>query len=116
MTGVELIAAERERQIAKEGWTAEHDAEHERGEMALAAACYAAPVPIHAKMLVRDPRCNCRSVDECRHPDLERWMDPWPWDEEWDKRKQHDRLRQLTIAGALIAAELDRLLKLGAGV
>ena len=40
-TGVELIAQERERQIEKEGWTAEHDADHTEGQLAKAAACYA---------------------------------------------------------------------------
>ncbi|HCT33652.1 MAG TPA: hypothetical protein DF966_10890, partial [Sulfitobacter sp.] len=37
--------------------------------------------------------------------------DPWPseWDDEWDKRDQLDRRRKLVIAGALIAAEIDRL-------
>jgi hypothetical protein len=27
----------------------------------------------------------------------------------WDKRRKHDRRRKLVIAGALIAAEIDRL-------
>lgn len=40
-TGIELIAEERERQITKEGWTPEHDAEHKNGELANAAAVYA---------------------------------------------------------------------------
>lgn len=35
---------------------------------------------------------------------------PWPWSDAWDKRKKHDRIRQLSIAGALIAAEINRLL------
>lgn len=35
------IGAERARQIASEGWTAEHDDKHEHGELALAAAAYA---------------------------------------------------------------------------
>lgn len=45
-TGVDLIAAERKRQIEKEGWTLQHDRdEHTGGELALAACCYAAPQP-----------------------------------------------------------------------
>ncbi len=46
-TGIELITAERKRQIEKEGWTPEHDAEHTDGSLALAAVCYAAPEQIY---------------------------------------------------------------------
>lgn len=41
MTGIELIAAERARQINIEGWTSEHDDEHESGELIQAAIRYA---------------------------------------------------------------------------
>ena len=43
-TGIELIAAERNRQIEEEGWTAEHDDNHERMDLVYAAIAYA----IHA--------------------------------------------------------------------
>jgi len=84
-SGVSLIAYERYRHICVEGWTPEHDDRHVDGEMAMAAACYAA--------------------------DHWPWgaADPWPWDAKWDKRGKHDRIRQLVIAGSLIAAEIDRL-------
>jgi hypothetical protein len=90
-TGVERIAAERQRQIEAEGWTAAHDDEHEDGELALAAALYASPVPLYA-----------------RHRSGHHY-DPWPWSEDWDKRGTTSRLRALEKAGALIAAEIDRL-------
>lgn len=110
-TGIELIAEERQRQIKKEGWTAEHDDQHTAGELSVAAALYAAPIPLFAK---RQSRNN---VD---------FYDPWPWYDQvnydryndggvnipvpaWDKRKKHNRMRRLVIAGALIAAEIDRL-------
>ena len=32
-TGIEIIAAERQRQIDQEGWTSEYDAEHVNDEM-----------------------------------------------------------------------------------
>jgi hypothetical protein len=41
-TGIELIAAERKRQIEAKGWTYEHDDAHEEGELIAAAVCYAA--------------------------------------------------------------------------
>lgn len=39
-TGIELIAAERKRQIKEEGRDKEHDESHYMGELASAAACY----------------------------------------------------------------------------
>lgn len=94
--GIELIAAERKRQVIEEGFDFRHDAEHELGELAMAAACYAAPVRIWRHEAYRGEIS---------------FQDPWPegWDPDWDKRKKHSRLRQLTIAGALIAAEIDRI-------
>ncbi len=110
-TGVELIAAERARQVEKKGFTAEHDDQHTSGELAVAGALYAAPQRLYA-----------RGVD---HRGFEVFYDPWPWKTHlddgrgdfpaakevnaWDGRDRHDRLKQLAIAGALIAAEIDRL-------
>ncbi len=92
-TGIDRISAERKRQVEEEGWTPEHDAQHARGELAAAAACYAMN---KAPFLTSD----LDHIGYC----------VWPWDRRWDKRKKHDRIRSLTIAGALIAAEIDRLL------
>jgi hypothetical protein len=33
----------------------------------------------------------------------------WPWDAEWFRPVPKDRIRELVKAGALIAAEIDRL-------
>ena len=107
MTGCQLIAEERLRQVTTEGWTLEHDDAHCCGSLAMAAACYAAPVPIRAEMEVP---CGCREAI-CPHSAFGKseWRDPWPWGPEWDKRNKHDRIKALAIAGALIAAEIDRL-------
>ena len=107
-TGIELIQAERQRQIDKEGYTPDHDAGHTGGELALVAALYATPLPLYTVSL-DDDRNNPRKGYRGLTVELD---DPWPseWESRFDKRGQHDRLRQLTIAGALIAAEIDRLL------
>lgn len=91
--GVQLIAAERQRQISVEGWTPEHDAEHDSGELASAAAAYA----LNAACLLNP--FNGTPIEDT--PDM------WPWKPSWWKPK--DPVSDLTRAGALIAAELDRI-------
>lgn len=105
MNGIESIAAERQRQIDKEGWTTEHDDRHTDGSIADAAACYANPMAL--------------SIDgfglEINEPDeetekLEAQVPlGWPasWSFHWWKPKS--RRENLVRAGALIAAEIDRL-------
>ena len=94
-TGMELIAEERERQREKEQWDLGHDLEHFAGDLALAGACYA--INKHPS------QAYCVSIKKSYHP-----YDAFPFNKEWDKREKHDRLRSLAIAGALIAAEIDR--------
>ena len=100
MSGAERIAAERRRQIQVEDYTAEHDADHESGgQMAVAAWCYLGD-------LVDDGR----DFAEAEEPP--EW--PWPTYGEgasW-KPTPGDPILQLVKAGALIAAEIDRLLAL----
>jgi hypothetical protein len=111
LSGIERIAAERQRQVEREGWTPKHDDKHDSDELSLAAIAYASPLPVKVEAYIIPP-CGCRSAGECHHVfGKKKWIDPWPWESEWDKRKQHPRLRRLEIAGALIAAEIDRLLR-----
>lgn len=103
MAGIDDIAAERQRQIAAEGWDAAHDDAHTDGSLSRAAACYAA----HASAYQR--------VSQDVSLDVYREIEPrnsagtlgWPWDWKWWKPK--DPRRDLVRAGALIAAEIDRL-------
>ena len=106
MSAIDDIAAERARQISEEGWSPQHDDEHSHGEMAMAAACYAAGRPIRCEQI---RPCGCRSVGECPHQAFgpTEWRSAWPWDKRWWKPK--DRRRDLIRAGALIVAEIERL-------
>jgi hypothetical protein len=80
VNGIERITAERERQMSVEGWTPQHDdREHAHGELTQAALCY-----------------------------LTGNKAGWPWEMSWWKPSE-DRIKDLTKAGALIAAEIDRL-------
>lgn len=90
--GVDRIAGERTRQIRVEGWTLEHDRCHAGDELAMAAAWYATPVDLRSGAA-------------------------WPWPDCWRKPgngSPSGRIRELEKAGALIAAEIDRLLDIEA--
>jgi len=82
--GVRLIADERRRQVEVEEWDAGHDDAQRSGAMRRAAACYAAFAGQH----------------RAAPPE-------WPWG--FGSWKPKDEIRDLVRAGALIAAEIDRL-------
>jgi hypothetical protein len=96
MTGIERIASERKRQIEEEGWTAGHDDKYENDAMAMAAVCYILPERV---------RENPFGLSMTLRQIL------WPWDKDWWKPTPDNRIRELEKAGALIAAEIDRLLR-----
>lgn len=122
MTGAERISAERARQVSEEGYSSAHDARYWRHDLAWAAACYAAPSAVFRL--------------ESNHIGSFEFYDPWPWGPEADLRRPCDdgfggtrsglgldvsldaghslqqRIRELEKAGALVAAEIDRLLRL----
>ena len=92
-TGIELIAEERQRQIEIKGYTKEHDDnEHTAGELTMAAMCYA-----------MEPIWRPAEIAPLG----------WPWigpnDMDGFKPTPGNRIRELQKAGALIAAEIDRL-------
>ena len=101
-SGVAQIHAERMRQIHSEGWTPEHDNEHKYGELAAAGAWYA-----DAAVAVARGGLHCEDIEEIKF----NTMEFWPWDEEWCKPST-DPISNLIKAGALIAAEIDRLERL----
>lgn len=84
-----LIASERARQTSREGYTLAHDDEHDEGELACAAACYAIP--------------------DCGEDRAHALDALWPWDDGDFKPTPNDRIRELVKAGALIVAEIERL-------
>ena len=100
MTGLDLIAKERKRQITIERWTPSHDDGHRYGDLAVAAAALAVN---GTDAVVCDPlgrgTPNAHGNDE-------------PGDA-WGLLAKHEdnEIRGLVIAGALIAAEIDRLLR-----
>ena len=87
------VIAECLRQQSEEGFSPEHDDQHESGELAAAAGSYAS----HASM-------SDHYRNEYEGPPLS-----WPidWDESW--WKPTTRRRDLVKAAALIIAEIERL-------
>lgn len=97
--GVKLIAAERRRQIEKLGFGNIRDDRYCFGELAGAACSYAETA---CRQAAEAP--VVRDVDSLRPTQMWRWASEW-----W--RPSTDPVRNLAKAGALIAAEIDRLLR-----
>ena len=89
-TGIEIIAEERQRQIEKEGWSDKNDDKYWDNQLVYAASTYALP-------------------EKGRVFDSHGMPQNWPFSKEWWKPAPYHRVRELAKAGALIAAEIDRL-------
>lgn len=87
LSGAERITRERARHTDGEGFTPEHDAQFTNGELLEAAECYLTAT----WFLPSEPPFG------------------WPFGSA-DWKPSQDRIRNLEKAGALIAAEIDRLL------
>lgn len=82
-TGIELITEERLEQIEKHGWDLKHDADYNQNQLIKAALF-------------------------CISPENFEW--PYYWHEHFRaKILLKNRVNQLRVAGALIAAEIDRI-------
>jgi hypothetical protein len=93
VSGIDLIAWERSRHEDL-GHTTEHDRQHHNGELLAAAICYT----------VAGAGDAATSLDPTS--DLTLYM--WPWEQEqW--KPSLDVVRNLVKAGALLAAEIDRV-------
>lgn len=87
LTGAEMISKEREEQIKKHGWTLENDEQYSEGQLIKAALF---------------------SIN----PSQFEW--PYHWNEKFRDKiiNKHNEVERLRVAGAFIAAEIDRLLNL----
>lgn len=102
--GIELIADERQKQIAEHGYNNDHDQDHYSFELTKAAICYADRATMEWLAVWQD-----------------RTPERWPFEaSEWKPLPQipghpcpiitkDDAVKMLVKAGALIAAEIDRL-------
>jgi hypothetical protein len=98
--GVRLIALERVRQVMEKGYDAKHDDQHTDGAIAEAAGC-----------ILIDLAGGTHITDlELEHDDDATW--PERLAAHVLRKYGEDPVRRLSIAGALIAAEIDRLRRL----
>ena len=92
LKSIELVKNERMRQITEEGYSWKHDDQELPHTMSDAAIVYATPAIFRHEI-----------------------MHKWPWDKKFykpDTTGTYDgRIRELTKAGALICAEIDRLIR-----
>lgn len=94
LTGIELIAAERERQITAEGWTFEKEDLMTSRQLTSAAMCHLSVLTLLSK----------------DHILFHERFWPFPLDEWFAPGSVPlSRIGTLSRAGALIAAEIDRL-------
>jgi hypothetical protein len=95
-----LIVDERKKQVAKLGFDAYHDDQHVDGELANAAAHYASTYD----EIFYDLPASTQIEDGVERV--------FPFEPRWDQKKDDSRLDQLAKAGALVVAEMGRLLRL----
>lgn len=84
-TGIELIATERQEQLKKHGFDVTNDTYYSKNEL------------VKAAMFALNPNAFA-----------------WPqgWDRHFEEKiRGKDRVSQLKVAGAFIAAEIDRILQ-----
>lgn len=93
------VLAERRRQVESEGWTPEHDDEHDEGELSLAAAGYAQSASDQIQCVAKELDDSTLEDDGCPSPNF-----PHGW-----QFKAAPPRRMLVKAGALILAEIDRM-------
>ena len=103
-TGIELIADERQRQIEVKGYGEERDKIVHPTALTRAAIAYCEAANYSMRKDVRADRFRNERVKMMTKSE-------WPFDPEYYHPSGIDTIRNLVKAGALIAAEIDKLQK-----
>jgi hypothetical protein len=112
-TGIELIAAERLRQVEVEGYDVIKDDAYVDYELSSAAAAYLLPSHDYEETYV-DETDDIESIIE-KEANPTQVNSLWPWQLQYFKPSRisdtgiRPSVKDLVKAGALIAAEIDRL-------
>lgn len=97
MDSIQLINDEYTNQRVDHGYTEAHDDQHVHGEIGRAGICYAEVAVAESEHMLID-------------------MPPAMWPEGWEFRPESSQIEYLVKAAALLAAEIDRLLRKANGV
>lgn len=100
------VMNERDRQWNEEHFDPAHDDQHQKGELARAAATYALAASF-SDFFRSGRNLNDKIKREYENLQFSQLRQLWPWD--WCWWKPTDRRRDLVKAGALIIAEIERL-------
>lgn len=100
--GIDLITEERQRQIDVEGYSKQHDSQHNASEFIYAAIAYAESAKVGVNY---HEMGNTNENEVMMHKNDKRLFFPWG---EANFKPTTD-IRDLVKAGALIAAAIDRL-------
>lgn len=100
-TGLELIAEAREKQLSRHGFDASHDKKWTSNELVMAAMYFAIPDDVEL-----DSGCDFVEIT----PKMFFVQSGWN-EERYATRHKKSEIECLAIAGALIAAEIDRLMR-----
>lgn len=106
------VLAERVGQVEREGYSPAHDDQHPNGELALAGALYASPVPLVElvdTVMGQQPRDPWPFFDYERCGQDERGNALYREVPSCDNRAKHSRRRRLVIGAAMIIADIERL-------
>jgi len=108
MISIDLIKEERKRQIQEKGYDFIHDDYHDKGELIKASKCYLDHVSLNSKVMdISDSyNNNLKLYRDVKRP--ENWPPEWT-PESWNPDSP---IRDLVKAAALIAAEIDRRLRI----
>lgn len=119
LSGVEAIALERQRQIEKKGFSIEHDKHHIENQLVYGAICYAYPPESRRLMKLRGenttglPSIFLENGPEGEGAYLVLPPSIWPFENAFFKPDTsgtiRGRMRDIQKAGAMLAAEYDRL-------
>ena len=102
MKGIELIAEERQRQIDVEGYSEQHDSQHNTSELIYAAIAYVESAKVGVNCAEMGNTTDEHEIMR-RKTEMGRYY-PFGW-----LFKPSTDIRDLVKAGALIAAAIDRL-------
>ena len=109
MISIDLITKERRLQITEKKYDDKHDDYHDKGELLQAAKCYIEYVCLNSKIM---DNTNDSYVNNLKIYRSGKRPENWPPQFDKDSWNPDSPIRDLVKAAALIAAEVDRRMRI----